>query len=199
MIDPAKITNFNRTDRELQAFWLFCIMVAGKNSDQTALKLNKMLKEMGEKTPFEFITEYYGYGKQFLLFLYKHKTGQYKRISEAFHASIFLDLRNATLDELMSVHGVGPKTARFFILHSRANARVAVLDTHILKWLTMYGLKDVPDTTPNEKEYAKWEKIFLDICDIWYRGKPIAEVDLNIWNGMRMAKHILTSPNSMLR
>ena len=195
MIEPSKITNFNRTDRELQAFWLFCIMVAGKNSDQTALKLKRMVENMPEGiNPFDYFNKHDIHN-----FLVAHKVGQYGRISQAIKESINLDLRNATLDELMNVYGVGPKTARFFILHSRANAQVAVLDTHILKWLTMYGLKDVPDSTPNEKEYIKWEKIFLDICDMFCGGMPIAQVDLNIWNMMRMEKHILTSPNSVLR
>lgn len=36
MIDPTRITNFERTDNELQAFALFALLVAGKNSDVTA-------------------------------------------------------------------------------------------------------------------------------------------------------------------
>ena len=33
IIDPKDITNYSRTDSELQSFWIFCILVAGKNSD----------------------------------------------------------------------------------------------------------------------------------------------------------------------
>ena len=51
LIDP---TNYNRTDDELQTFWIFCILVAGKNSDTTARLVTKLLKDR-EKTPFEFI------------------------------------------------------------------------------------------------------------------------------------------------
>ena len=32
-IDPKNITDFNRDTDQLQAFWLFCMFVAGKNSD----------------------------------------------------------------------------------------------------------------------------------------------------------------------
>ena len=34
---PADITNYNRTDVELQTFWLFCVLIAGKNSDTTKI------------------------------------------------------------------------------------------------------------------------------------------------------------------
>ena len=78
LIDPKDITNYNRTDDELQTFWIFCILVAGKNSDTTARLVTKLLKDRGEKTPFEFIrslrlTELRNY-------LTAHKTGQYDRI-----------------------------------------------------------------------------------------------------------------------
>jgi thermostable 8-oxoguanine DNA glycosylase len=184
MIVPSQITNFNRTERELQEFWLFCIMVAGKNSDQTAVKVNKMVEEMGDKNPFEFFKMIRD-NPFFSLFLLKYRTGQYKRIAQAIKESVNLDLNNATLEELMNVHGVGPKTARFFILHSRADARVAVLDTHILKWLRVRGFANIPDATPSGKRYLELEEIFLNICDGWYSGKSIADVDLEIWNEMR--------------
>ena len=55
LIDPKDITNYNRTDVELQSFWIFCILVAGKNSDTTARLVAKLLKDRGDMTPFEFI------------------------------------------------------------------------------------------------------------------------------------------------
>lgn len=181
MIEPSKITNFDRSDRELQAFWLFCIMVAGKNSDQIALKLKRMVENMPEDAnPLDYFKNHDVHN-----FLVAHKVGQYGRISRAIMESANLDLRNATLEEIMAIHGVGPKTARFFILHSRKDARVAVLDTHILKWMAKQGIKDVPDSTPNEEKYIQLEKIFLALCDRLYHGLPIAEVDLLIWNTMR--------------
>ena len=56
VIDPFNITNYNRTETELQVFWLFCIMVAGKNAGQTATKLTNMLKDMPfDAMPFDWL------------------------------------------------------------------------------------------------------------------------------------------------
>ena len=48
---PTDITNYNRTDVELQTFWLFCVLVAGKNSDTTAKLVKKLLANRGDMTP----------------------------------------------------------------------------------------------------------------------------------------------------
>ena len=56
LIDPKDITNYNRTDNELQTFWLFCILVAGKNSDTTSRLLTRLLSSKPkDQTPFEYI------------------------------------------------------------------------------------------------------------------------------------------------
>lgn len=177
MIDPFAITKFDRTERELQAFWLFCIMVAGKNSVQTATKLQKMVANMPEGIePFDYFANHDIHN-----FLVAHRVGQYGRISQAIKESCNLNLQTANLEELMNIFGIGPKTARFFLLHSRKNVKVAVLDTHILKWMKNYGVANVPDATPSEKRYAELEKVFLDICNVMFHGRSIAEVDLAIW------------------
>ena len=85
LIDPKDITNYNRTDVELQSFWIFCILVAGKNSDTTSRLVVKLLKDRGDKTPFEFIkslrlSELHNYLKA-------HKTGPYDRIRKALYFS----------------------------------------------------------------------------------------------------------------
>ena len=43
MIDPYKITNYNRNQYELEEFLLFCIVVAGKTAYIQAQKLNDFL------------------------------------------------------------------------------------------------------------------------------------------------------------
>ena len=85
LIDPKDITNYNRTDSELQSFWIFCILVAGKNSDTTARLVTRLLNDRGDMTPFEFIkslklSELHNYLKA-------HKTGQYDRIRKALYFS----------------------------------------------------------------------------------------------------------------
>jgi thermostable 8-oxoguanine DNA glycosylase len=80
---------------------------------------------------------------------------------------------------LQCVKGIGMKTARFFVMHTRAHQMYACLDTHILAWLGDKG-HDVPKSTPQGKKYLELEKIFLDYC-IEMDMMP-ADLDLKIWN-----------------
>ena len=90
-----------------------------------------------------------------------------------------LDLRTCSASDLEKIHGIGPKTARCFILHSRKNAQVAGLDTHMLKHLKSLGY-DVPKSTPTGKKYLELEKVVLSLAK---RAKMTpASYDLHIWN-----------------
>ena len=184
LINPKDITNYNRTDVELESFWIFCILVAGKNSDTTSRLVTKLLKNRGDKTPFEFIrslklTELRNY-------LVAHKTGQYDRIRKALFFSAKLNLRTCTRDDLMDIHGVGPKTARFFLLHSREFCDEVVLDTHILNWMRVKcDIKDAPKNTPQVPEkYAKYAGLCKYLMEIHYPGLTLAQADLMIWTEM---------------
>jgi thermostable 8-oxoguanine DNA glycosylase len=64
------------------------------------------------------------------------------------------------------------------VLHSRPDQQIAVLDTHILKWLREQGY-NVPKATPPKARYTIIEKDFLTECD--KAGKTPAELDLEIW------------------
>ena len=55
MINPKQITDFNRSKRELEMFWIFSIMVAGKNSDNTAKVVARLFKDKEE--PFIYLQE----------------------------------------------------------------------------------------------------------------------------------------------
>ena len=108
------------------------------------------------------------------------KLGQYDRLEKAFKGIIQFKnrLKSVTIEELESVYGIGSKTSRFFILHSRPDQQIAVLDTHILKWMYSQGY-DVPKATPRKELYGKIEKDFL--TEAWKREKTPAEFDLEIW------------------
>jgi len=187
MITPTTITNFNRTEAELEEFLMFAILVAGKGAEQQALKLHLFLQQQQytntisktEWTPFQElelqIKNDYLDGN-----MRKYKLGQYKRIANAFKGIIQFKgrLSKVTIEELESIKGIGSKTARFFILHSRPNQKVAVLDTHILKWMKSLG-HNVPKSTPSKKKYGIIEKIFLCIAEA--RDMSVADLDLEIW------------------
>jgi thermostable 8-oxoguanine DNA glycosylase len=186
LIDPHNITDFNRSDAELEAFWLFCVLVAGKNSKIQAKKLANFLKPAVAAgiSPFRYIEL-----RQHKFLdedIKAEKLGQYTRIHKCFIESLKLDLRNCTVEDLEAVSGVGPKTARFFLTHSRPNQQFAVLDTHILKWLSA-KLDDVkvPKATPSGKKYRKFEKMFLQLCEDG--GKTPAEMDLEVWSSIASA------------
>ena len=183
-IDPKNITKFDRSQEELEFFWLFCILVAGKNADWASLKLLDLFRNKPEdQTPFEFLKTRLTDLNNILV---ANKVGQYRRITKAIEQSISLDLKTATLDEFLEVFGVGPKTARFFILHTRKDAECAVLDTHILKWMRtiVHESIDVPTSTPPVKEYEKWEKMATKMMKVWLKGISLAEADLMIWTQM---------------
>jgi thermostable 8-oxoguanine DNA glycosylase len=185
VIDPKNITNYSRTDNELQTFWLFCIMVAGKNSDTTSRVLSKLLTKISPyDTPFEGIKNL---GEQGLYdLLVEHRVGQYDRITKAIWQSLDIDLRNCTREDLMQIYGVSHKTSRFFLLHTREFCEEIVLDTHILSWLReKCGIQDVPKNTPQSA--SKYE-YFADLCKYLmqnhFPGLSLAQIDLFIWTEM---------------
>jgi thermostable 8-oxoguanine DNA glycosylase len=183
MIDPTQITNYNRTEAELEEFLMFAILVAGKTAKTQAQKLenflNPMMSTMG-LTPFgvlEQMVKTASLGTQMKF----GRLGQYKRIETAFRQILTFkgDLKKVSVQDLESIKGIGPKTARFFILHSRPNAQIACLDVHILKWLAKETRIGMPKATPSGKKYAEIEQLFLTEASI--RGMAPADLDLQIW------------------
>jgi len=179
MNSPLEITNFNRTDAELQKFWLFCIFVAGKNSDTQLKKLNQFLEraEKENKNPFDYIRENILDLRNMLV---AARVGQYNRLVKAIEKSIELDLRTCGIKDLINIYGVGPKTARFFLLHTRKDCKYVVLDTHILNWLREHNV-DCPKNTPSEPEYSRLEGVANVLFGVYFDDLPMQDIDLLIW------------------
>jgi len=181
-VDPRAFTNFCRTDAELEEMLLFSVMVANKPADLTARKLDALLRSVphAPATPFGRVRYLLDAGVLHPT-LQAVASGQYDRICRAFRDVIRLDPRACSLADLEACHGVGPKTARMFLLHSRRDARVAVLDTHILKFLRkVLRVRKVPKSTPPAgPTYDRLERAFLNYCAMTYRHP--AEADLEIW------------------
>lgn len=179
MVDPFNVTDYNRTTEELEEFFLFCVFVAGKNAVQTAEKTHKFYNRVGPISGW--VNKYY-----LITQAKKQKLGKYGVLLGFFDKVIFdkPDLTQITLDELLEYPGVGPKTARFFLLHSRDNVKVAVLDTHILKYLNNHGIF-APKSTPQGKTYLKLEKEFLKLYSQNGNNKSLAAFDLDIWKSYR--------------
>jgi thermostable 8-oxoguanine DNA glycosylase len=189
-IDPYNITKFDRTEEELQLFLLFCIVVAGKTAyiqaeklDQFIDSVNKRLMMPDHVSPFQTIKSAKDHGI-LLQEIKKAKLGQYKKINAAFEyiAEFKVNVIIALPLDLERIPGVGMKTSRFFCLHSdrRFENNIAILDTHILKFIRENIDKSAPKSTPtNYKSYLKWEYTFLEWCK--QNDKDVASFDLEVW------------------
>lgn len=181
LVDPNNITKYDCTDHELQLVLLFWICAAGKKASTAARNLNRMLshgrERFGVKEPFEIIRRL---GSDLAESMRIHGIGCYNNKSRSMLdlSCKGLDLKNCTVSDLESVRGIGPKTARCFLMHSRKGARYAGLDTHVLKYMRENGI-DVPKSTPTGRKYLELEAKFLEMAD--KSGRTIAEFDLDIW------------------
>lgn len=177
MIDPTDVIKFDRTEPELQEFWLFCCAAAGKTATTQARLLDKMLTTYSGDTPFEKIAILVN-NNQLLQALKDSGLGQYNKLARCFSESISLNLSQATVAEFEAIYGVGSKTARFFLLYTRKDQRLAVLDTHMLKYLNSRGVV-VPKASPSGKKYLELETKFLEFADA--SGMSIPDFDLALW------------------
>lgn len=194
MVDPKRITNFNRSDYDLEELIIFSICVAGHNAHATASSVDCFLNYLF------IIKEFPRYPLAALLtytkleglnnlqkVLKKCGIGCYTSRALACYnlaekvGSGEINLRTCKPEDLEKIKGIGSKTSRFFILHSRPAQNIAALDTHIMKYLREKGLTD-RKTTPakGSKAYSELEWQFIKLCG--EAGKTVAEMDLEIWN-----------------
>jgi hypothetical protein len=197
MIDPNAVTDPARSPRQLEEFLLFCIVVAGKNADQQARKLEGFL-EGGE--PFALIRSLGAEGGLEER-LERVRLGKYRLLGDSFRrlASAGLDLRKSSWEALTQFPGIGIKTAKFFVLHSRPGEMHGVLDTHVLGWmrdrLAAAGTPrpDVPRHSPQDRAaYSFWETVYFGLVLARAREKgghpgPVdwAQADLDLWKERR--------------
>jgi len=164
------------------------VCAAGKNGRTAARCLDSFLTDMAafylNNTPFHAILKIHALFdlpqtlKHYGIGCYTSKSKTFYELAVAKHKGE-LNLRTCTASDLESIHGVGPKTARCFLLHSRENAQVAGLDTHMLKHLRALGYDDVPKSTPTGNKYLTLEKSVLSLAK--EAGMTPAEFDLKIW------------------
>ena len=198
-VDPYNITKYNRTEAELECFLLFCIVVAGKTAYIQARKLDEFLTSVNKRlmmpehvNPFQSLksAEQHGILMEEIL---KAKLGQYKKIYNGFKyiTEHEYDLTRMTPDLLERIPGVGMKTSRFFLLHSDKfyKDKIAILDTHILKFIKENIDDKAPKSTPTIRvTYKYWEDVFLYWCEC--NNKNVADFDLEVWKSYaRVAKN----------
>jgi endonuclease III len=189
MIDPSNITNYHLDKYQLQEMLIFWVLVAGKTAKTTVKYLQLLLDklhiqyEMNEFHPFDVIRMYDednpGGGLEKLL--KDSGFGCQKTKAKGLRQLIRsgMNLRTCSVEDLEKIYGIGPKTARCFVMHTRENARHAGIDTHLLKWLKSLGIK-VPKSTPTGRTYAHLECVFLVLAD--RLSMTPAALDLAVWN-----------------
>jgi thermostable 8-oxoguanine DNA glycosylase len=184
MIYPDRITDYNRTTEQLEELIVFCVCVAGHNAMTTAQRLDRLFTQLSA-----YVAPFYALrrcqGGILPKLLRKVGIGCYNKRAEYLIDLINkgLNLRTCSVEDLEKVKGIGPKTARFFVLHSRPNVNdIAVLDTHVLKFMKDHGY-DVPKSTPTGKRYRQLEIEFLKLAT--QSGMSVANFDLMIWNDYR--------------
>jgi len=198
MIDPSNVTDTARTPAELEEFLLFCVVVAGKNADQQARKLDRFL---GGRRPFAFIRACDRDGTLGAR-LREARLGKYALLGRSFRdlARSGADLRACAWEDLTRFPGIGIKTAKFFVLHSRPDEMHGVLDTHVLGWMRDHWAPDgprpaaVPRHSPQDpRAYRFWETVYFGMVSARHHGAANAPAvdwarfDLDLWKERRGA------------
>jgi len=197
-VDPYNITNYDRTKHELECFLLFCIVVAGKTAYIQARKLDEFLTSINIRLmmpkhigPFQSLLSADQHGI-LMEEIQKAKLGQYKKIYKGFKyiTENEYDLTRMTPEQLELIPGVGMKTSRFFLLHSdiKYKDNIAILDTHILKFIKENIDNRAPKSTPTIRvTYKYWEDLFLYWCEV--NNKNVADFDLEVWKSYARKEH----------
>lgn len=182
LIDPSDVIKFDRTDEELELFWLFCAVVAGKTASTQAKLLHAFVNDLPSPHPpgNPFLRIEFAESLGILLdSLIASRLGQYNRLYRFMVESLRLDLRTCTVEDLEAIPGCGPKTARMFLMFSRPDQRFAALDTHVLKHLRAHGIDGPKTTPPAGPTYRRLEQEFLKLVDA--SGMSVADYDLMVW------------------
>ena len=95
------------------------------------------------------------------------------------------DAEKARLLIVKSAIGVGPKQASLFLRNIGLTTRLAILDSHVLKFMVMKGLvKKRIKTIQTVKQYEKNETILRKYAQ--WLGRPLGCLDQAIWIVMRV-------------
>lgn len=177
------------TRGELEWRLIYAAVVAGKsaafaNAAVARLRTYGVPPEHRE-TPIEFL------GREPELHLRAAGTGRYQTLSRMLRElrADPPDLARCAPEDLERYAGVGPKTSRFFILWTRPDANFAVLDRHVLRWLSERGYSGIPRSNPVRGVYRRIEGFFLREAAKW--NLTPRELDLRIWGKAARVPNVL--------
>lgn len=81
--------------------------------------------------------------------------------------------------------GLGPKQASLFLRTIGKSKAIAVLDSHVLRYLRIVGALD-GSAPRNIAQYEQMETVFIEYCNL--KGIEIEAMDIAIWTTMRVGK-----------
>lgn len=204
--DPEQfdsLYNTKRTETELRQFLAFSIAVASKRANQTARAMDRLLAYGPD--PFRLVWQYFQ--SAFANEMYFHGPNANDKLAEWFKSLGFgchearskaflklaialrnqdINLKTCSVDELEDCYGIGPKTARFYLLYSRPNQYLAALDVHVWKVVRDH-FSNAPAKVPQlRKQYKYWEAKFLSLLKLpKYSHLTPVTFDFYGWDGKR--------------
>lgn len=102
-----------------------------------------------------------------------------------FDETIYSDI--ALRNQLMTIKGIGPKTASWIVRNYRKSDCVAIIDIHLHRAGILAGFFDFKDNI--NKDYIHMEKKFLEFCS--KINLSAAKVDAVIWRIMKTLNSIV--------
>lgn len=179
----AKWEGWLARQSELQFKIIYAIVVAGKSARFANGVMQSLRGEVNSDDSellFDFLNRKREAG-ELRQTLEQHRTGNYTKLEKAIGALLeeTFDLEEVSPEDLERIHGIGPKTARFFIVWTRPVERYAVLDVHVLHWMAAQGYR-VPHSTPQTPQhYRRIEGWFLE--EAAKRKLTPRQLDMEIW------------------
>lgn len=179
---------------ELEVFLIHCVVVAGKSAPFGNAKTKAILADCPAGTrPFDYLRTVGDLGALFR----KARTGNYHKMVACFSALLFspLDLATCSVDQLVTIPGIGRKTASYFVMYTRPESEtngIAVIDTHVLKWcrenawacerLRELGLAKIPiSSPPSARQYQLIQQVVCE--DARRKGLSSRAWDSRNWDG----------------
>lgn len=187
-VQNPKLYHLKPSRGRLEAFLLLGIFVAGKNAAAQQAKLEQFLQALWKQqnctgsldviSPFEFLKN--NSRDAIVELLRAAKVGQYSRIASALReVSDLVDVHNVTRRQLITIPGIGMKTASFFLLYGRGE-KVAVLDTHILQHMQELRWTRKAKLPASVTGYLQLERVFL--AKARQLGLAPEDLDFRIWS-----------------
>jgi N-glycosylase/DNA lyase len=127
---------------------------------------------------------------------YRVRANQIRRAAERLYGSrdtlrSFLehsdDIRDARRRLALVVSGLGPKQASLFLRNTGYSEHIAVLDIHVLTYMSWVGLIEAPiKAVPTLRKYEELEDAFIEHA--YSFGYTPDRFDLAVWVVVRVAK-----------